>query len=438
MKNELLRMIERRKRGETCGIPSFCSANHYVIEAAMEDALRRDDFVLIEATSNQVNPSGGYMGMTSADFRDYVYRIAEKIGFPKEKLILGGDHLGPLPWCGEPAAVAMEKAKEAVRQCVLAGFTKVHLDTSMRLGSDDPKAPLSDETVAERGAMLYDAAMTAYEELIKEKPDAVRPVFVVGSEVPIPGGAQAEDAGLRVTEAEAFADTAEAYRKAFARHGFPEAMKDIVAVVVQPGVEFGETSVHEYNRVEAAALCRKLSEYPDLVFEGHSTDYQTAEKLREMTEDGIAILKVGPALTYAVREALFALSQIEEELLPIEKCAGFRRVLEEEMLANDKDWVKYYTGTEREKKLLRAYSFSDRSRYYINRPAVAAATEALIAHLRETGIPLCLLHQYMPVQYRHVRNYETECEPEALIRDAVRDVIADYRYATKFPAFCRP
>ena len=40
---------------------------------------------------------------------------------------------------------------------------------------------------------------------------------------------------------------------------------------------------------KAKELAAAIKEIPDLVFEGHSTDYQTKIKLREMVEDGVAI-----------------------------------------------------------------------------------------------------------------------------------------------------
>lgn len=431
MKNELLRMVEKRQMGIHCGIPSFCSANKYVIETALEQAERQDDFVVIEATSNQVNQYGGYMGMKSIDFKNYVYKIADQLHFDKKKVILGGDHLGPLPWCDEPAAEAMKKAKVLVRQCVLAGYQKVHLDTSMKLGDDDPNVRLSDEVIAERGVELYCVAIEAYNDLLKDDPDAVRPVFVVGSEVPIPGGSQAASGEMEVTRVEDFENTILAYRKAFARHGLKNAEKDIIAIVVQPGVEFGEDDIHQYDRYAARKLCAKLKQYPDIVFEGHSTDYQPYGKLREMVEDGIAIIKVGPALTYAVREALFALSMMEDELVPEGKRSNFRQVLEHEMLKNDKDWKKYYTGTELEKHLMREYSFSDRSRYYFSKRPVEQAINTLFANLDEAGIPVFMLHQYMPLQYMHVRDNKVKCEAKELVKDAVRIIVENYNYAVK-------
>lgn len=431
MKNELLRMVEKRQMGIHCGIPSFCSANKYVIETALEQAQRLDDFVVIEATSNQVNQYGGYMGMRSIDFKNYVYKIADQLHFDRNKVILGGDHLGPLPWCDLPAAEAMEKARALVRECVAAGYLKVHLDTSMRLGDDDTSVRLPDEVIAERGADLYCAAIEEYNELLKENPDAVRPVFVIGSEVPVPGGTQETTKGLEVTKEEDFENTLLAYRKAFQKRGLKDAWKDVIAIVVQPGVEFGEEDVHQYDRYAARKLCSMLKQYPDIVFEGHSTDYQPYEKLREMVEDGIAIIKVGPALTYAVREALFALSMMEDELVPEERRSNFRQALEEAMLKDDKNWKKYYKGTELEKHLLREYSFSDRSRYYFAQREVEQAINTLFANLDEAGIPVYMLHQYMPLQYMHVRDKKVQCVSKELVKDAVRFIVENYNYAVK-------
>ena len=70
MRNPLLEMVEKRKAGIHCGIPSFCCANKLVIEAILDQAKRFDDTVLIEATSNQVNQMRGYTGMNPTEFHD--------------------------------------------------------------------------------------------------------------------------------------------------------------------------------------------------------------------------------------------------------------------------------------------------------------------------------------------------------------------------------
>lgn len=183
MKHPLQEMMDQHRNGEKIGIPSYCTANELVLEECLIRAKKLGIPVLIEATANQVNQYGGYTGMKPADFYNKVLDMAKEIGVPESQIILGGDHLGPLTWRNEPEAEAMAKSEELVYQYTHAGFTKIHLDTSMKV-ADDPEGALSTETVAKRGACLYQVCMKAYEDLLKEKPNAMRPVFIVGSEVP--------------------------------------------------------------------------------------------------------------------------------------------------------------------------------------------------------------------------------------------------------------
>lgn len=191
-------MMDRRRQGEKCGIPSYCTANELVLRECLIRARELGQPVLIEATANQVNQFGGYTGMKPQDFYWAVLDMAKEIGLPEDQVILGGDHLGPLTWQDKPEAEAMALAEELVYQYTLAGFTKIHLDTSMKV-ADDPEGLLSTETIARRGVRLYQVCMNAYEELLKTRPDAMRPVFIIGSEVPIPGGAQEAEDSLAVT-----------------------------------------------------------------------------------------------------------------------------------------------------------------------------------------------------------------------------------------------
>lgn len=424
-------IVTQQKSGIHTGIYSACTANDLVIEAAMERAKRDNNFVLIEATANQVNQYGGYTGMKPVDYRNFLYTLADKTGFPRDKIILGGDHLGPLTWKSMPAVEAMEESKELIRQFVMAGFTKLHIDTSMHLGDDNPKEKLDTKIIAERGAVLALVAEEAYAALKAVQPDALHPVYVVGSEVPIPGGSQDEGEGIRVTKVDDFTQTVAAFKEAFERHELKGAWENVIAVVVQPGVEFGDESIHEYDAQAASKLCDALKRYPGLVFEGHSTDYQTPKALKEMVEDGIAILKVGPALTFALREALFAMSHIENELFKSAsdvQPSDFIQVLEEAMVKNPEHWHRHYHGSEDKLRLARKYSFSDRCRYYLPVPEVKCAVEKMICNLSTVKIPLTLLSQYMPIQYAKVRRGQLENNPESLIKDRVVSCIDEYIY----------
>lgn len=430
MKHPLQEMMELRRSGLKVGIPSYCTANELVLEEVLLRAKKMEIPVLIEATANQVNQFGGYTGMKPKDFYQKVSSMAAMIGVPEYQLILAGDHLGPLTWQNEPETEAMAKSEELVYQYVRAGFTKIHLDTSMKV-ADDPVGMLSTETVARRGVKLYQVCMKAYAELLEEKPDAMRPVFIIGSEVPIPGGAQEAEDTLTVTRPEDFVNTVTTYKKAFADAGIADGWNDVIAVVVQPGVEFGDDQVFLYDRKAAAALCNELKHYPEIVFEGHSTDYQTAQSMREMVEDGIAILKVGPALTYGLREGLFALSMMERELVPADERAYLIETLEEIMTANPNNWQKHYHGSFKQLGLARKYSFSDRARYYIGDPKMQAAIEKLFDNLKKYPVPMNMLHQYMPVQFEAVRNGTLENEPKALALDCVARFMMDYEYAAQ-------
>jgi len=428
MKHPLQVMMEQRRAGVRCGIPSYCTANELALEIILRRAKMLNKPTLIEATANQVNQFGGYTGMMPKDFYQLVLKMAQAIDLPENMIILAGDHLGPLTWQKLPEAEAMANSYELVYQYTRAGFTKIHLDTSMKV-ADDPEGLLSTETIARRGAMLYKAAMKGYEELKAEKPDAIRPVFIVGSEVPIPGGATEAEDTLAVTKPEAFLDTVNTYTRVWTEEGVGEGMKDVIAVVVQPGVEFGDEQVFDYNSEAAKELTAMLEQYPDFCFEGHSTDYQTPKCLYDMVTDGIAILKVGPALTFGLREALFALSKMEEELVPAEERANFIAKLEEVMLANPSNWAKHYHGDERQLALCRKYSYSDRARYYIGQPEVVECMNKLFENLRKYTIPMNMLHQYMPLSYNRVRNGELKLDPRELAMDGVAQFMMDYEQA---------
>lgn len=425
-----MQLVKDQKSGIKRGIISVCSANKFVLEAAMKNAKIYDEYVLIEATANQVNQFGGYTGMTPKDFVDFVNKIAADQKFNLEKLILGGDHLGPLIWTSENESDAMDKAKELINRYVLAGFTKIHIDTSMKLNDDDKDVRLSDEIIARRGAELCAVAEKAFAELKEKDNLAIPPVYVVGSEVPIPGGTQEEEEGISVTTVEDFKATVEVFKKNYETHGLDEAWERVVAVVVQPGVEFGDASIDEYDKDKASDLVKALNDYPTLVFEGHSTDYQTPTKLKEMVNDSIAILKVGPGLTFALREALFSLAEIEKEMLALSpiKLSKFKEVLENSMLINPDNWQKHYHGEAGELIFKRKFSFSDRCRYYLPDKNVDDAIDMMIENLKRVEIPLTLLSQYMPMQYSKVRNGEISNDPISLIHDKIINCMDEYGY----------
>jgi D-tagatose-1,6-bisphosphate aldolase subunit GatZ/KbaZ len=428
---KLREILEANRRGKSLGIYSICSANRFVLEAGMTQAARDESLLLIESTSNQVNQFGGYTGQTPADFVKFVLQVAKEMRFPQERMVLGGDHLGPQAWRNTTAAVAMEKAREMISEYVRAGFTKIHLDTSMPCADDqgDKNRPLPDEIVCARAAELCQAAEEAYRALPR---GSAAPLYVIGTEVPAPGGEQLGSEAPQVTRTKDLARTLDLAEKAFRAHGLDSAWERVIAVVVQAGAEFGDATVFPYDSKRAKSLSQFLTRHWSGVYEAHSTDYQTQEALRKMVNDHFGILKVGPWLTFAFREAVFALEAIEREWLCGRKgtsLSGVQEALEKAMLGNPVHWQNYYRGDENALRFARKYSYSDRVRYYWAQPMVAAALQQLITNLNVCPPPVPLLSQYLVRQSEAVRARELANRPAAIIRHRILQVVDQYASA---------
>jgi D-tagatose-1,6-bisphosphate aldolase subunit GatZ/KbaZ len=426
-----LRGLLRSWPEEGRGIWSACTGHPTVLEAAAAQAVEDGTALLVESTCNQVNPEGGYTGQRPADFASYARAIARSAGLPAERLVLGGDHLGPHPYRAQPAEQAMARARVLVRQCVLAGYAKLHLDASMRLAGDPgaPEAPLDAAIATERTAELCAAAEQAHAEAAGGSPP---PLYVIGTDVPAPGGEVGEAAAPAATTAAEAERTVALAWDAFAKCGLESAWERVVAVVLQPGIDFTSTRVFEYQRARAAPLRELALRLPGLVFEAHSTDYQRPASLRALVADGFAVLKVGPALTFAFREAAFGLEAIEREWLGGRRgivASGLRDALEAAMAAEPAHWRGHHAAGDEATRALRAFGFSDRVRYYWPSPAVRAALERLVANLRRSPPPLPLLSQYLPRQYEAVRAGALSGTPEALLSHAIREVTRAYARA---------
>jgi D-tagatose-1,6-bisphosphate aldolase subunit GatZ/KbaZ len=434
MSTVLDEIVHAQKRGETRGITSICSAHPWVLKAAMLETLKppssgamskNSRALLVESTCNQVNQFGGYTGLTPGAFAARMRDLAAENGFPINRLILGGDHLGPGPWQDEPAEKAMQKAAGMLRAYIQAGFTKIHLDASMRLGDDDPTRPLNVELSARRTAWLAKVAEHTLAKVVKPS-QGLR--YVIGSEVPLPGGATAREEGVSVTTVQDARRTLELTQDAFVRAGLESAWERVIALVVQPGVEFGDDFVLDYKPA-AARYLRTFAESTPFIYEAHSTDYQTADALRQLVRDHFAFLKVGPALTFAFREAVFALACMEYELIPEDEQSHLIETLEAAMQTDPIHWKKHYHGDERELAFARKYSLSDRIRYYWGVPQVQSVLGRLLQNLAARPLPLTLVSQFLPVQSERLRRRLIENTPEALILDKVICVLEEYTRA---------
>lgn len=418
-------LLRGNRQSGTGGIYAVCSAHPAVIEAGIEQSLEDGSIFLVESTSSQVNQSGGYTGLTPGAFAQFVHSAARNAGLPASQVLLGGDHLGPFPWRDETSLSALKKACALVHDCVLAGYKKIHLDASMPC-SDDKNGTVTERTVAERAAILCQAAEEAYRELPSGRSQLV---YVIGTEVPAPGGESVDAHSPIVTKAEDAHRTLETFKRAFIERGLSSAWGRVIALVVQPGVDFGSSAIFGYDRAKAQSLSAALSESPGIVFEAHSTDYQSPQALARMVEDHFAILKVGPWLTFAFREAVLALSAIERELLAAtspQEISHVREALEAAMLRDPGYWRSYYRGDEDEVRRDLIYGYSDRCRYYWKQPAVQEELARLISNLERRPVPLTLVSQYLPLEYEAIRTGELQGLPQRMIQYHIRRVLRVY------------
>ncbi|PZX13764.1 tagatose-bisphosphate aldolase noncatalytic subunit [Palleronia aestuarii] len=417
MKLSLADLAGTRATPTPRGLVSVCSAHPLVLRATLRHARDTETTALIEATCNQVNHHGGYTGMTPADFAELTRRIAREEGCDEALILLGGDHLGPNPWRDRPAEEALAEAGRMVADYVAAGFSKLHLDASMGCAGEPEQT--DDDLAAERAARLAataeDAAKTA---------GLPPPHYVIGTEVPPPGGADHAVDAVTPTAPEAARRTIDVHRDVFAKAGLEEAFERVVAAVVQPGVEFGVSGVAIYDPEAAAGLSALLDDRPDLVFEAHSTDYQGEAPLAALVRTGFQILKVGPELTFVMREALYALDAIAADLLPERKGRALFAAMESAMQGDPRHWKRHYADSEAHWQ--RHYAFSDRIRYYW--PGAQHALDDLFHAIEGRRIPLPLLMQHAPWALSAA---DTPLDPAAFVMDRIRVSLDAYHAAAK-------
>ncbi|GAG61321.1 unnamed protein product, partial [marine sediment metagenome] len=64
---------------------------------------------------------------------------------------------------------------------------------------------------------------------------------------------------------------------------------------------------------------------------------------------------------------------------------------------------------------------------------VKEAIKLMINNLRSVQIPLALISQFMPVQYKKIRCGILINDPEEMLKDRIINCIDDYVYATSLP-----
>ena len=153
-----------------------------------------------------------------------------------------------------------------------------------------------------------------------------------------------------------------------------------------------------------------------------------------MVKDHFAILKVGPWLTFAFREAVLALSAIERELFTNSsgrQLSNVRGALEAAMLRNPAHWRSYYHGAEDEVRRDLIYGYSDRCRYYWTQPEVQKEFARLFDNLGNTQIPLTLVSQYLPLEYEAIRAGQLQAVAERMISHHIERVLHVYADACR-------
>ncbi len=404
-------IIARNRAGQAIAIPSVCSAHPDVLLASLRLAAERKRPVVIEATSNQVNQDGGYTGLTPADFIARVRGMAQLAGCQRDQVIFGGDHLGPQAWRREPAKTAMAKARVMVAAYVAAGFTKIHLDCSE--GCADEPAQVGDTIAASRAADLARTALHASQ-------NADHLLFIIGTEVPPPGGARADDHGITPTTPGAAMATIAAHLAAFRNAGIGHTIPQIGGLVVQPGVEFSPMRVHHLSLTADPGFAAVLAHYPGLCLEAHSTDYQHPAAYPRLAELGFAFQKVGPALTHAYRRAVYALEflrQITQPTTPI------WQVMEDLMLANPSYWQGHYHGDDLHTQ--RHVALADRIRYYWPHPQAQAAVTQLLADMHHALPDPLLAQAFAPDIISRARHLGGPL-PTALIHAEIQATLQPY------------
>ncbi|MFV0382841.1 class II D-tagatose-bisphosphate aldolase non-catalytic subunit [Paracoccus sp. (in: a-proteobacteria)] len=416
--------VAQNRAGTAVALASVCSAQPDVLAASLLLAQQHQQPILVEATSNQVNQFGGYTGMTPADFIAWVRDMARDLGVDPTLVAFGGDHLGPQVWRAEPADAAMAKAADLMRAYVEAGFTKIHLDCSE--GCAGEAAQVDDDTSAIRAAALA-AVCEAH------APDPSALCYVVGTEVPPPGGARIEEEGQAIipTRPDRAAHTLARHRAAFAELDLSAAWDRVVGLVVQPGLEFAPTHVDRFDMTAPDHLSAALEGTTGIAFEAHSTDYQHDEVFPELARRHFAVLKVGPALTFAYRQALYALDHLSARLDSTRDGMELSRVMESLMQAKPAHWQKHYHGDEASLRLQRHFGYADRIRYYWPEARAQQAVGSLLAALTSPA-PLPLREQYFAPQVI-TRAEALEAKgmqwAKALIRAQIQQALAPYLVA---------
>ena len=331
-------------------LPSFCTSNFDVLRSVVIFAKLNNLPILIESTSNQVNQFGGYTSLKPHQFYKKINGIATKLNYRK-KLIIGADHLGPLPWKHMGKKKAIENSIKLFKNIVNTGYDKIHIDTGIKIKGD--------QTLFKK--MIYDRCKIIYNSIDKNKLRKV--FFVFGTEVPIAGGSKIYKS--KITSMASIILDFKFYKK----------IKNSFSLVVEPGLGFTNKKIYPL-KMNFFQKKKNFSLKNNFTYEAHSTDFQNLKSLKKLVNNNFKFLKVGPELTYYFMKAILKM-EIIEKFVYKKNVSNIKKIISKEMDRDKINWIKYYFGNKTDIEYLKFNSYLDRSRYYWNKKNVINSLDKL-------------------------------------------------------------
>lgn len=377
--------------------------------------------IAIEASSNQVNQDGGYTGISAADFSQWIGRLSAEYGVSSDRIVLSGAHLGPKPWNHLAPKDALDKTINLVKDFAAAGFRKIHLDTPAAC-NEEQHPDL--QVLATRTARLCEIA-----EKHSPCPDQLVYVLSALSAQPIHESDSLINAYSvpPATSAEQLSETVAAYQEAFIKQGLRHVWSKVVSIDALPGIGFDHFSVYPLDDAATKQLSAAILKHDGLSLSATSADYQSSSDLSTLLGNHFVFLKAGPELTFKMREAIFALATIAQQIAGTDT-PDIVAVIEAAINEHPADWAPYFTGDIAIHKQLHHYSFTDRLRYYWNFPDVRSQVLKFISNLESVKLPEALVSQHFLA-----REFGALDAPASqLINDSVKQSIYRFYQATGY------
>jgi len=341
-------------------LPSFCTSNLDVLKIILFYSKKNNLPCLIECTSNQVNQFGGYTNKTPKQFSKEIISIAQKIRLGKKNLLLGGDHLGPLPWVKKNLKTSLKNSIKLINNFLDSNYCKIHIDTSVKCLDDKF---INHDKIFDRTKYILQNTK------IKKKINKI--FLVIGSEVPLSGS---NDRGpITITTNSRIKKEVEKF-KLLSKTLFKKRLS--FGLVVEPGMRYLDYSISKPKLTNFLDK-KNFSIKNDFVYEAHSTDYQNFKVLKNLTKNNFKFLKVGPELTFQYSRSLMYMKKMEEKLIKKKK-SNFENQILNVMLNNNRYWKEYYKVKNiKLKKKLILNSKLDRMRYYLNNKKIVRSIKIL-------------------------------------------------------------